>query len=368
MNNDEHMSEGLNSIDERKEPKPPKGAQDSSAIMLRWIVLFFAALLIITEPPGDGKAAVLPWIFAVIIVFQFLASKYALKCRKSGKRALKPRFYSDAVILSLLAYFNGGIESDIYILLLFLIGYCGIFAGTPGTVRLTFFCVLAYSVASFSAASDKIESFNCWRLVIRDALIVITGFGISRVNAEIRKYYRLHKKEFRLARTDRLTGLANRHYFDQKLRCEVQYADRSGEPLNVLMLDLDNFKQFNDSYGHVWGDRLLAIFSDIIRRSVREADIPVRYGGEEFLILIRDLDIMLAKNVAERIRRQLEKQRIYIGDDSGGKRVTVSCGIAQYPAHSDNIKEVVEMADRALYKAKELGKNRVLTYDEIGSQ
>jgi diguanylate cyclase (GGDEF)-like protein len=133
------------------------------------------------------------------------------------------------------------------------------------------------------------------------------------------------------------------------------------------MFDIDNFKRFNDAYGHVLGDKLLVLFSSIIKQSIRNTDTPVRYGGEEFLVLIRGLDIILAKSVGERIRGQLENQKISV--ESGGKRsrVTVSCGIAQYPRHSSNIKKVIELADRALYKAKELGRNRVVVYDETCS-
>ena len=174
-----------------------------------------------------------------------------------------------------------------------------------------------------------------------------------------------HKKEFRMARTDKLTGLANRHYFDQKLVDEVDYADRTSMPINILLFDLDNFKKFNDTYGHVWGDKLLILFSDIIKQNIRSNDIPVRFGGEEFLIMLRDLDIETAMCVGQRIRKQLEKQKIYIGVEEDRRRVTVSCGVAQYPKHANSIKTVIDYADKALYKAKEKGKNMVVSYDEM---
>jgi diguanylate cyclase (GGDEF)-like protein len=189
--------------------------------------------------------------------------------------------------------------------------------------------------------------------------------GIAFLSNEVHKYNEMHKKEFKLARMDKLTGLANRHYFDQKLREEVEYADLNGKPLNVLIFDLDNFKRFNDTYGHVWGDKLLSLFSDIIKQNIRKSDIPVRYGGEEFLLLIRDLEIDMAKCVGERIRKSLEKQRIYSGNEDDRRKVTVSCGIAQYPKHASDIKLAIELADKALYYAKESGKNMVVSYDEM---
>jgi diguanylate cyclase (GGDEF)-like protein len=132
------------------------------------------------------------------------------------------------------------------------------------------------------------------------------------------------------------------------------------------MFDLDNFKKFNDTYGHVWGDKLLSIFGEIIMQSIRKTDIPVRYGGEEFMILIRDLDLEVAKSIGDRIRRQLENQRLLTGEGKEKVKITVSCGIAQFPRHSDDIKKVVDYADQALYYAKEIGKNIVVSYDEIG--
>jgi len=110
----------------------------------------------------------------------------------------------------------------------------------------------------------------------------------------------MHQREFKLARTDKLTGLANRHMLDQKLEEEALYCEYSKKPLNVLMFDIDDFKKFNDTYGHIWGDKLLSLFGDIIKQSIRKTDMAFRYGGEEFMVLIRDLDLEKAKCVADR--------------------------------------------------------------------
>jgi len=209
------------------------------------------------------------------------------------------------------------------------------------------------------------EEFNYLRLITKDLLIMIAALGVSLLNRQVKKYDEMHRKEYKLARTDKLTGLANRHYFDQKLKDEVEYADRNSTCLNILIFDIDNFKQFNDSYGHLWGDKLLALFSDIIKQNIRSTDIPVRYGGEEFLLVIRDLDLKLAKSVGERIRRSLERQRSNIEWELGGATVSVSGGLAQYPMHSSDIKEIINFADKALYFAKENGKNKIVSYDEL---
>ncbi len=132
------------------------------------------------------------------------------------------------------------------------------------------------------------------------------------------------------------------------------------------MFDIDNFKKFNDTYGHIWGDKLLSMFGDIVMQNIRKTDIPVRYGGEEFIVLIGDLDMATVKGIGDRIRSQLEKQNFNMGNEETKCKVTVSCGVAQYPTHAKDIKEVVNYADKALYYAKEIGKNIVVSYDEIG--
>lgn len=271
----------------------------------------------------------------------------------------------DILLLCILMYFSTGLSSDLYLLLLFVASFCCISSKSPPPMATGIFAALAYTVFMLPGLHKLDWKQGYWKLGIRDGMLVAAVLGVTYVGLEARRYNELHKKEFMIARTDKLTGLANRHYFDQKLSREVEYADDSGNPLNVLIFDLDNFKKFNDTYGHVWGDKLLTLFSDIIRQNIRKSDIPVRYGGEEFLILIRDLDMKMAREVADRIRSQLQKEKIYITNVEGDLLVSVSCGVAQYPRNGTNIKEVIDLADKALYKAKEKGKNRVMTWDEV---
>jgi diguanylate cyclase (GGDEF)-like protein len=345
--------------------KTAKRSDGASVLLIRWVLLAVLAILFIIQPPVRHSVLVLLETFAVAVIYNSLVTYHTLNRSQNGKRIGTAVIYLDIVVLSVFSYLSGGVHSDVFILLLFLIGYCGLFNNSADTVKISLFCIACYSIASILALQEDAGALEYWRVAARGFLILLGGFGVTRVNLEVKRYDQLHKKEFILARTDRLTGLANRHYFDQKLIEEVEYADYSGNPLNILIFDLDNFKKFNDSYGHIWGDKLLTLFSDIIKQNIRKSDIPVRYGGEEFLILIRDLDIVISKNVGERIRRQLEKQKIYVGEDKDRRKVTVSCGVAQYPRHSRNIKTAVDMADKALYRAKEAGKNMVVTYDEI---
>lgn len=335
---------------------------DVMMLLYRWLIYLFSAILCFTGTRyGDFGYAIIESL-AVAAIYNGVVTVYSV----TSGRKLRAVQYFDIVILMLIIIFSGGIRSELYVFIFFIIGFCGVNNDAGSTMKTGIVSVLFYTATCISADGLYHVGVNYGSLVIRDLLFLMTAFSISKISYEVKRYDEMRKKEFRLARTDKLTGLANRHYFDQKLKDEVDYAVSKGSVLNILLFDLDNFKGFNDTFGHVTGDKLLVLFSDIIRQSVRKSDIPVRYGGEEFMIIIRDLDIIIAKSVGERIRRQLEKQRIYLGPHEEKRKVTVSCGVAQFPMHSNNIKDVIERADQALYHAKEIGKNIVVCYDDIG--
>ncbi|TYQ13338.1 UNVERIFIED_CONTAM: diguanylate cyclase (GGDEF)-like protein [Acetivibrio alkalicellulosi] len=336
-------------------------------IVFRWILLLIVipVFLFASDESFMSKEF---WIcFSSAVVYNSLVtSLLVLNKSKWAERAVSIVFYMDIVVICTFSYVLGGIQSDIYFILFFIIAYYGTGRDVSDTVFISIFALLMYSISSIFYEIGNLSNLNYLNLIIRGIFIIFAAYGISGIIIEVKKYDELHKKEFKRARTDKLTGLANRHYFDQKLEEEALYAEYSRKPLNILMFDIDNFKVFNDSYGHLWGDKLLALFGDIIIQSIRKTDIPVRYGGEEFIILIRDLDLEIAKSVGERIRCQLERQNMYLQEGDSSKKVTVSCGIAQFPTHSNDIKKVVEYSDKALYYAKEIGKNVVVCYDEIG--
>jgi diguanylate cyclase (GGDEF)-like protein len=166
----------------------------------------------------------------------------------------------------------------------------------------------------------------------------------------------LHGLVQRQAVTDELTGLANRRRFLAQMDAEVARSRRSGSPLAIVLSDLDDFKQVNDKYGHEAGDRTLRAFADILREAVRDVDLPVRLGGEEFAVLLPDTDLVGGANLAERLRTTLEKHEIQSG--ASRIRVTASFGVSCYPLAASSDDLLVD-ADRRLYDAKRRGKNRV---------
>jgi diguanylate cyclase (GGDEF)-like protein len=173
---------------------------------------------------------------------------------------------------------------------------------------------------------------------------------------------RLHRTVKRQAITDELTQLSNRRRFTETLAVEVRRADRFGDPLSLVLADLDDFKQINDRYGHQTGDEVLRRFADVLRENVRDFDLPVRYGGEEFAVLLPETGLDGAEQLARRLQTALLRLRLpEIGADR--PPVTASFGVAAFPA-ARNAEELLSAADGALYRAKAAGKNRVVSTGE----
>ena len=216
-------------------------------------------------------------------------------------------------------------------------------------------------------------------VMIKWAWISITNFCVAYVSAFMMDTVRRRETILReMAVRDALTNLYNRHYFFYRFNSEIQRAKRYGRKLSLLILDVDDFKKFNDKYGHLAGDSFLKSIAEIMQAHVRrsddvpsyEVDIAFRYGGEEFAIILPEASSpqgMIAAErlrdkiettgplaVAERIRKQIEME--YRGEE----HVTVSIGVSSYPEHGVEIESLIQAADDAMYRAKRAGKNRVI--------
>jgi diguanylate cyclase len=170
----------------------------------------------------------------------------------------------------------------------------------------------------------------------------------------------------REALTDGLTGVANRKYFDTMLREMAKQAMETGEPMALLMLDVDHFKRFNDSYGHQMGDQVLKLVARTLTHCVKGRDVVARYGGEEFSVILPATQLLNAVTVAEQIRKTVANKKIVkrsTGEDLG--RITLSIGVASFE-YGERLGELVARGDEALYMAKRTGRNKVVTQDEIG--
>jgi diguanylate cyclase (GGDEF)-like protein len=168
----------------------------------------------------------------------------------------------------------------------------------------------------------------------------------------------LHDKVQKLAALDELTGLLNRRFGIRRLEEEFSISLRHGIPFSIMMMDVDHFKSFNDTFGHDAGDAVLKSFASIVARNLRAGDILCRYGGEEFLVGAPGTGLEDAATLGERLRRAVESERVHWQDQE--LRVTISIGAATWPiARASSPDELITDADQALYYAKNHGRNRV---------
>lgn len=156
---------------------------------------------------------------------------------------------------------------------------------------------------------------------------------------------------------DKLTELYNRSYLDPFLESEIDAAKKENQQISVIMVDMDHFKEINDTYGHIVGDHVLTIFAQVVLKCIRKTDIIARYGGDEFIVVLPDTDTETAKSVAERIREDVSETYIPPIDGVVISSIHCSVGISTYPVHCDSKNSLIKTSDLALYMAKKSGRN-----------
>ncbi|GAB4480777.1 MAG: hypothetical protein Kow0088_22550 [Anaerolineales bacterium] len=175
---------------------------------------------------------------------------------------------------------------------------------------------------------------------------------------------RIHQEQQLLATTDGLTGLLNRRKFFEVANTEIERARRFNHPLSILMMDLDHFKDYNDTFGHLSGDELLVQVANELRSSLREFDTLARYGGDEFVLLLPEVNQNSAKDIAQRLISIVENMKVTVNSANNDPiYLTMSVGVATFPERGDNVHSLIKAADRALYQAKEAGRNRYIIYE-----
>jgi diguanylate cyclase (GGDEF)-like protein len=169
----------------------------------------------------------------------------------------------------------------------------------------------------------------------------------------------LHETVQQQAVTDELTGLWNKRQFHERMDTEIDRTARFGTPLGLVMIDIDNFKSVNDTYGHLQGDRVLVEVARVLHKLSRDVDLPARYGGEEMAVVLPQTDLGGAEQQAERIRAAIEGMGVRRLDGGGVLPITASFGVASLPGEAEDKSALIAAADAALYRAKRAGKNRV---------
>jgi diguanylate cyclase (GGDEF)-like protein len=165
--------------------------------------------------------------------------------------------------------------------------------------------------------------------------------------------------------TDFLTGLKTRGYFEQQLELEIKRSERKKTHFALLMIDIDLFKQLNDTYGHHVGDQVLRDVASILMKDMREVDTVARYGGEEFVLILPETSAPGAMLVAQRLRRAVEQAKFFAGSPRATEHLTISIGVAVFDVDAQFKRDLIDAADSALYEAKRRGRNQVVLFSEM---
>jgi diguanylate cyclase (GGDEF)-like protein/PAS domain S-box-containing protein len=213
--------------------------------------------------------------------------------------------------------------------------------------------------ASLRLSSPQLVQFEQAALN-RRANAVAERVSLALANLKLREL--LRNQSIR----DPLTGLYNRRYLEESLNRETHRANRTGRTVSLVMLDLDHFKHFNDTFGHQVGDILLKEVAGVIKGRVRAGDLACRYGGEEFSLIVAEVDTEGTHKCVESIRESIKHLSLHHRGQTLGT-ITVSAGIATYPAHAENSEDLIRAADDALYQAKKAGRDRIVIYQPLES-
>ncbi|MEW6274998.1 MAG: diguanylate cyclase [Bacillota bacterium] len=254
--------------------------------------------------------------------------------------AIAERTLPDLVLLDLMLPKVGGLE------------VCRRLKANPPTAA-----VPVIFITSSRSPEEKIKALECGA---HDFL----HKPVTRQELLIRIRFLLRQKQLlenlaEQARRDPLTGLGNRRQLMADLNLEMRRAKRYGTPLSLILLDVDQFKRYNDTHGHPAGDEVLRQLAGLLTLNVRAFDKVARYGGEEFVIILPQTNLQGAAAAAEKLRQAIEQYSFLHGETQPGGRLTVSLGVASYPEHAGDVDDLLRQADKAMYRAKAAGRNRV---------
>jgi diguanylate cyclase (GGDEF)-like protein len=221
--------------------------------------------------------------------------------------------------------------------------------------------VIAWSLGGNALVSDATQqNIEVIGIIVTGVAGLMLAIYVKSSNTKIERAYSTHLEELSqrlrsLAYRDSLTELYNHRFFHDHLGHEVETANRYDRPVSVILLDLDHFKEVNDTYGHLTGDRLLALVGQVISNQVRGADIAARYGGDEFAIILPETSRESAEATARKLAKAIATGRTYAGSLSECLPISASYGVATCPDEARSATELLQLADDRLYAAKDGG-------------
>ncbi|MCG3157064.1 MAG: Response regulator PleD [bacterium] len=215
--------------------------------------------------------------------------------------------------------------------------------------------------ATEAGADDFVSKpFNKLELLTRVKSLLRIKELHDQLNAKVKELEQAKERLRQLAITDGLTGLYNHRYLKEHLEQELYRATRHRSEVSVIMIDIDHFKKFNDTYGHPAGDVLLSTVARLLKENIRKIDIAARYGGEEFCLVLGETGKTAAAVVAEKMRRLVELSQFEPLELRANGRVTISLGVATFPDDATAMNDLIAIADKRLYNAKQGGRNQVV--------
>jgi diguanylate cyclase (GGDEF)-like protein len=351
-------------------------------IRIRWIypvfimAFFLAYLFLVRRSLITPRDALLVFLLPVIVNFLFW-----LDIRKKEKQAERPPTYDELVrrvslqidfdlaALSLTVFFSGGLASPIIAMIIvyimistFLVDYHKALRNTLAAMILLLAIAVLQEGGGFFAGPQVMRLLTFYFMFIFSYFV--SGYLSKNLRSNEELLQELLRQTRELSISDGLTGLYNQMHFFELLDRETKNSQRHGQSYTLIIFDVDHFKNFNDSNGHLRGSETLKDIAAVMKKKFRSTDLLAKYGGDEFVIILPQTDKVGAYLAAERLRESVEKQPFPGAETQPQKKITISIGLASYPEHGLSDEEILNHADKALYFAKESGRNRTIIYSE----
>lgn len=329
---------------------------------IEWLLLILALLYQVAEGPADiGHPAVAASLFfyaAFVLAFHY-ANFYLRESR--WKVAIET--WVMTAFITWIVWFTGGLQSPLLNLYLLPVITSALSLGKLVTLIEIGLITACYIVLGWTSNESPALSLagSATVLLAQLAPMLLVAYITTMFSADIR--YGLNKAKL-LSETDVLTGLYNMRGFSLIMDRAFAQAVRYSRPISVLMIDSDNLKAVNDEHGHDAGNELLCLIAKGIKGRLRSTDVPARYGGDEFVVLLPETGAVGTRDVAERIRETIGRTPLELRDTNVS--ITVSIGVATYPDDGRGMDTIMQRADEAMYRAKAEGRNRVVGFSALG--
>jgi diguanylate cyclase (GGDEF)-like protein len=318
---------------------------------IEWLLLILVLLyLAFGGPAVESRSAV---EMALFFYAAFILAFHYLNFFSTGSRwKIAVETWAMLLFIAWVLWFTGRLASPLLNTYLLVIITCALTLGKAVTLLEMALIAACYIFLGWQSAPAELLTLGyAGRLAAQLAPMVLVAYVTTMFSADIR--YGLNRAKL-MSETDELTGIYNRRGFAIAADPQFAQSQRHGRPASVLMIDLDNLKTINDTLGHAAGDEAIKIVARCIAGELRLTDVAARRGGDEFIALLAETPLAGALEVASRIRRSLAEAASALPQP-----VSVSIGVASYPQHAKGIDSLITRADRALYAAKEGGRNRV---------